>query len=118
MALVYNLTIVSLSKQQSFYLDEENSLSDVVTSVKFYLEGSEIDGDNIFSARHDGVCPLLVPNIEDFVEYEDLTEDLIKTAVESLYPIEQSKIDIAKQIENQKNPTTNEIILPWGEENE
>lgn len=116
MALVYKLKITSLSKQESFKLSEDQDLNNVVTSVKFYLEGSEIDGDDIFSARHDGVCPLLVPTVEDFIEYEDLTEDLIKTAIEALYPIEQVKMDIVKEIENKKNPITNETVLPWGEE--
>lgn len=116
MALVYKLKITSLSKQESFKLNEDQDLNNVVTSVKFYLEGSEIDGDNIVSSRHDGVCPLLVPTVEDFIEYEDLTEDLIKTAVEALYPIEQVKMDIVKEIENKKNPITNETVLPWGEE--
>ncbi len=116
MALTYNLNITSLSKQQSFRLDTEEILNNVVTSVKFCLEGSEIIDDDLWSGAHYGVCPLLVPTGEGFVEYEDLTEDLIKSAVEKLYPIDQAKLDIVKQIENKKNPITNDNILPWGEE--
>ena len=116
MALTYNLKIISLSKQQSFRLDTEEVLDNVVTSVKFYLEGSETIDDKLWSGAHYGVCPLLVPTVEGFVEYEDLTEDLIKSAIEKLYPMNQAKLDIIKQIEDKKNPITNESVLPWGEE--
>lgn len=117
MAVKYKYIIKNLQKQSVFKIEDE-VFNNVVSSVGFEMIGEELIDDVIYSSVHYGVCPLITPSLDNFVNYEDLTEDFILQAVKTLYPIESVKLDIVKDIENQKNPTTKEEAFPWGEKEE
>jgi hypothetical protein len=115
MAIEYKYIIQNLQKQKSFHLSETEIFDNVVTSVGFEIIGEELIDGITYRGVHYAVCPLLVPSKEGFITYEELTENVILQAIQSLYPIEAAKLDIVKDIENQKNPITKEEAFPWGE---
>ena len=117
MAVKYKYIIKNLQKQDVFKIEDE-VFNNVVASVGFEMVGEELVDDVVYSSVHYGVCPLLTPSLDNFVNYEDLTEEFILQAVKALYPIESVKLDIVKDIENQKNPITKEEAFPWGEKEE
>ena len=107
-------TIESL--ERTFELNEE---SNVVTKIHWNCEDSvtiQVDGeDRIISGRVSGTQPLDTSDLEDFVAYEDVTEEvalgwLMDSEEEGFQDVVEAKI--AAQIEEQSNPTSGSGI-PW-----
>ena len=107
-------TIESL--ERTFELNEE---SNVVTSIHWNCEDSvtiQVDGeDRIIPGRVSGTQPLDTSDLEDFVAYSDVTEEvalgwLMDSEEEGFQDVVEAKI--AAQIEEQSNPTSGSGI-PW-----
>ena len=107
-------TIESL--ERTFELNEE---SNVVTKIHWNCEDSvtiQVDGeDRIIPGRVSGTQPLDTSDLEDFVAYEDVTEEvalgwLMDSEDEGFQDIVEAKV--AAQIEEQSNPTSGSGI-PW-----
>ena len=108
-------TIESL--ERTFELNEE---SNVVTKIHWNCNDSvtiQVDGeDRIIPGRVSGTQPLDTSDLEDFVAYEDVTEEvalgwLMDSEDEGFQDVVEAKI--AAQIEEQSNPTSGSGI-PWG----
>ena len=107
-------TIESL--ERTFELNEE---SNVVTKIHWNCNDSvtiQVDGeDRIIPGRVSGTQPLDTSDLEDFVAYEDVTEEvalgwLMDSEDEGFQDVVEAKI--AAQIEEQSNPTSGSGI-PW-----
>ena len=107
-------TIESL--ERTFELNEE---SNVVTKIHWNCEDSvtiQVDGeDRIIPGRVSGLQPLDTSDLEDFVAYGDITEEialswLMDAESEGFQDVVEAKI--AAQIEEQSNPTSGSGI-PW-----
>jgi hypothetical protein len=117
MNIQYTWSVESLEKLPSLKLSEENSLSNVVTSVSFKYEGVVQDNDPVGSqnlkSSFYGTCPLLTPVAEGFIEFADLVESDILNAVKALYGVSQMQEYIVKSIEDQMDPKETTTELPW-----
>ena len=107
-------TIESL--ERTFELNEE---SNVVTKIHWNCEDSvtiQVDGeDRNIPGRVSGTQPLDTSDLEDFVAYADVTEEvalgwLMASEEEGFQDVVEAKI--AAQIEEQSTPTTGSGI-PW-----
>ena len=107
-------TIESL--ERTFELNEE---SNVVTQIHWNCEDSvtiQVDGeDRNIPGRVSGTQPLDTSDLEDFVAYEDVTEEvalgwLMDSEDEGFQDVVEAKI--AAQIERQTTPTEGSGI-PW-----
>ena len=107
-------TIESL--ERTFELNEE---SNVVTKIHWNCNDSVTiqvdDEDRIIPGRVSGSQPLDTSDLEDFVSYEDVTEEvalgwLMDSEDEGFQDVVEAKI--AAQIEEQSTPTTGSG-LPW-----
>ena len=107
-------TIESL--ERTFELNEE---SNVVTQIHWNCEDSvtiQVDGeDRIIPGRGSGTQPLDTSDLEDFVAYEDVTEEvalgwLMDSEDEGFQHVVEAKI--VAQIERQTTPTEGSGI-PW-----
>ncbi len=89
-----------------------DGLTDVITIVKFNYIG--LDSDSGFEGVFNGSIPMGVPSPDGFVPLEDLTEAEVVAWVVAEYPSwEHPNEVIAKQINNQINPKTDNAPLPW-----
>jgi len=107
-------TIESL--ERTFELNEE---SNVVTQIHWNCNDSvtiQVDGeDRIIPGRVSGSQPLDTSDLEDFVAYGDITEEvalgwLMDSEEEGFQDVVEAKI--TAQIERQINPTSGSGI-PW-----
>ena len=107
-------TIESL--ERTFELNEE---SNVVTKIHWNCEDSvtiQVDGeDRIIPGRVSGTQPLNTSDLEDFVAYGDVTEEvalgwLMDSEDEGFQDVVEAKI--VAQIEEQSTPTSGSGI-PW-----
>ena len=108
-------TIESL--ERTFELNEE---SNVVTKIHWNCNGSTTVGEDTYSGRVSGSQPLDTSDLEDFVSYEDVTEEvalgwLMDSEDEGFQDVVEAKI--VAQIERQTTPTEGSGI-PWATEEE
>ena len=100
------------SLERTFELNEE---SNVVTKINWTCYDSTTVGEDTYSGRVSGSQPLDTSDLEDFVSYEDVTEEvalgwLMDSESEDFKETVEAKI--AAQIEEQSTPTSGSGI-PW-----
>jgi hypothetical protein len=78
----------------------DGSLENVIKTVHWRYKGTE---DNI-SADVYGALSLQSPNAENFIEWENMTNDKVFEWLESILDVEQLQSQISAQIEDIKNP--------------
>ena len=103
-------TIESL--ERTFELNEE---SNVVTKIHWNCNDSTTVGEDTYSGRVSGTQPLDTSDLEYFVAYEDVTEEvalgwLMDSEEEGFQDVVEAKI--VAQIERQITPTEGSG-LPW-----
>ena len=103
-------TIESL--ERTFELNEE---SNVVTKIHWNCNDSTTVGEDTYSGRVSGTQPLDTSDLEDFVAYGDVTEEvalgwLMDSEDEGFQDVVEAKI--VAQIERQITPTEGSGI-PW-----
>ena len=103
MAITYNTNIKHLKGAPSL-----GELSNVITSVEF--EVVAVDGDY----THNSIGHIeVVLNQEDFIPFEEITENQVLSWVES-HPVHEShKQHLQKFINNMKQPTDVGMEKPW-----
>lgn len=99
----------------------EDGLSDVVKTVHWQLHG--VDDETGNTGRTIGAQSLSSPDSDEFVLFEDLTQDIVKQWVlsamieeelETSEAVEDSlKEKIAQQIEKKNNPPIVNRKAPW-----
>ena len=100
------------SLERTFELNEE---SNVVTKIHWNCNDSTTVGEDTYSGRVSGTQLLDTSDLEDFVSYEDVTEEvalgwLMDSEDEGFQDVVEAKI--AAQIERQLTPTEGSGI-PW-----
>jgi len=103
MAITYNTNIKHLQGAPSL-----GELSNVITSVEF--EVVAVDGDY----THNSIGHIeVVLNEEDFIPFEEITENQVLSWVES-HPVHEShKQHLQEFINNLKQPTNVGMEKPW-----
>ena len=98
--------------ERTFELNEE---SNVVTKIHWNCNDSTTVGEDTYSGRVSGTQPLDTSDLEDFVAYEDVTEEVALgwlMAAESEDFKETVEAKVVAQIERQITPTEGSG-LPW-----
>ena len=100
------------SLERTFELNEE---SNVVTKIHWSCNDSMTVGEDTYVGRVIGGQSLDTSTLEDFVSYEDVTEEvalgwLMDSEEEGFQEVVEAKI--VAQIEEQSNPTSGSGI-PW-----
>ncbi len=107
MNVTYSYKITSMLMAPSL-----DSLTDVVTVVKFDYIGT--DSDSGYSGTFKGSIPVGAPDPSSFVPLQDLTEDEVIQWVVATYPSwDHPQVVVAKEINNQITPKNEEAQMPW-----
>jgi hypothetical protein len=106
MANAYNLEILRLEVKLL-----ENTLENVVYQAQFkYIAKSE---DRQYSAVMSGSCPIQDPDPENFIPFEDLTEQMVSDWVLDIVDFEQYQQILDEQITKKQYPTVESKDVPW-----
>lgn len=106
------MTITYIWKVTGMKVKDINEFNDVVIQTYWEKKGIDEEGnEGIFS----GTTPLTFSsNTTNFVEYSNLTQDIVLSWIIPIADSNHVDQQIMKQIENKKNPIK-EISLPWVE---
>ena len=111
MAIKYELLIQNMDAAPT-----EGDLKDVVKIIHYMYVGKEtVDGEDYYGDVI-GAVEMNAPSSDSFTSFADLTEDQVKTWVESKINVASIKEHIEKRIEVQKNPPTVVKSNPWSKE--
>lgn len=98
------------------YAISENKLKQVIKSVSWVLFGEmKTDGDPIVQAVT-GVQQIEMPKPEDFIPYDQVTEQIIIGWLEELLPVDSLKKSIEASINEVLKPKTITVRNPFSEE--
>ena len=88
----------------------EEGLTNVVKTIHWCLNAEDSDG---YKAGSYGSVGLESPEAAGFVEYEDLTQELIEGWLEEKLDGDSLRAGLSANIESQKNPPIVTLPLPW-----
>lgn len=88
-----------------------DGLTDVITNVRFKYTGT--DSDSGYLAEFMGAIPIGQPESGSFIPLADLTEVEVIEWVKSIYNLEHPNSVILKRINEQIQPTNQEVHMPW-----
>jgi hypothetical protein len=91
----------------------EDGLTDVVKVVHWRYQAEQVDGDKTYNAEVYGAMGCATPSDTDFTAYEDLTYEQVCEWLVAGLDQEAMDLNLAAQIENQKNPPIVNLPLPW-----
>jgi hypothetical protein len=109
MAIVYNWVISAMNE----YPTTPDGLDDVVFTVHWRRNATEIVGDKTYFADTYGAQSVPAPDPDDFTPYPDLTFEQVCGWLEAALNVEAIDASLAQQIENQINPPVIQLPLPW-----
>ena len=104
MATTYKWVISTLDTAPS-----EDGLTDVVKTIHYRYQGQ----DEQYFAEVYGTMGCATPSDTDFTAYEDLTYEQVCAWLVAGLDKEAMDLNLATQIENQKNPPIVNLPLPW-----
>lgn len=109
MEINYNWIISSMEE----YPTTPDNLTDVVFTVHWRRQASTVVDEKSYLADTYGALSIEQPNPEDFIPYEDLTFEHVCGWLEAGMDVEALDANLVKQLENQINPPTISLPLPW-----
>jgi hypothetical protein len=105
MAITYNHRVLNISSNPSI-----DGLTNVITHVQFEYKGINENGtEGIYEQSY--YPPL--PNSEDFIPLNELTEEVVWNWILQYYPEETLNTIVQNQIKEIENPTVVDVSLPW-----
>ncbi len=108
MAITYQWVI-----SQMDCVPQEGNLQDVVVTVHYRYQGTEVDADKTYFAEVYGTVTLGNPDPEHYTPYADLTKTQVEDWLTASLNVESLQANISTQIANQKNPPIITPNLPW-----
>lgn len=109
MAIVYNWVISAMDE----YPTTPDNLTDVVFTVHWRRNATEVVGDKTYFADVYGSLQVPAPSPEDFTPYPDLTFDQVCGWLDAGLDVITIDVGLEIQIENQINPPVVSLPLPW-----
>lgn len=109
MAIIFNWVVSAMNE----YPTTPDGLDDVVFTVHWRRNATEIVGDKTYFADTYGALSVPAPDPDDFTPYEDLTFDQVCGWLEAGLDTEELDAGLTQQIENQINPPVISLPLPW-----
>lgn len=93
---------------------EVDGETDVVFTVHYSCNGTQVDGENTYSASVYNTCPVTVDSSEPFTPYSQLTQDQVLGWIwTSGVDKDATEATVAQMIQNQINPPVVTPPLPW-----
>jgi|14_taG_2_1085336.scaffolds.fasta_scaffold00684_7 hypothetical protein len=106
MANTYTLKIIKLDVKLS-----EEELQNIVYQAQFrYIAESE---DLKYSAAISSSCPIQNPDPENFIPFEDLTEQMVSDWISNIVDFGQYQQTLDEQITKKQYPTVESKSVPW-----
>lgn len=109
MAIIFNWVVSAMNE----YPTTPDGLDDVVFTVHWRRNATEIVGDKTYFADTYGALSVPAPDPDDVTPYEDLTFDQVCGWLEAGLDTAALDAGLAQQIENQINPPVISLPLPW-----
>lgn len=91
----------------------EGELQDVVITVHYRYQGTEVDGEKTYFAEVYGTVSLGNPDPENYIPYANLTKAQVEGWLSESLNVESLQANISAQIADQKNPPIVSPALPW-----
>lgn len=91
----------------------EDGLTDVVKTVHWRYQATEVTEDKTWFAEVYGTMGCATPSSTDFTAYPDLTEAQVESWLEAGLDTAALQTNLESQIEYQKNPPIINLPLPW-----
>ena len=92
---------------------QEEGQENVVFNIHWRKKATETVGDKTYAADTYGACTVGAPDAENFIAFEDLTEEVVITWLEAVLDVETIDRQLDAQIEDQKNPPVVTKTVPW-----
>jgi hypothetical protein len=94
---------------------ESEGLPNVINMIHWRYNATQADGDKTWFAETYGATSVAQPNPQNFVPYEDVTEDEVIGWLEAVLPVEAMQSSLEANINLQINPTEITLPLPWSQ---
>ena len=108
MAITYNWVISQLECKA-----KEGDLTDVVYTIHWWYQANETDGDKTYFAEVYSSTNCPNPDPANFTPYNELTQAQVEGWLTNLLDVPAMQVNLATQIEAQKNPPIVTPPLPW-----
>lgn len=108
MDIIYNWQIVQMNTKP-----QEGNLMDVVVNVSWVRIGTTIQNEITYTATTVGDFPCDTPSEADFTAYPDLTYDQVCGWLDAGLDVPVINTYLEQQLNNQINPPTIVLPLPW-----
>jgi hypothetical protein len=92
---------------------ESNGLNNVINVIHYRYNATKIEGDKTYFAETYGAVNVAQPNPQNFIPYEDVTEQEIINWLEQILPVEAMQSSLEANIALQINPVEVTLPLPW-----
>lgn len=90
-----------------------DAMVDVVSTIHWRRQATEVVDDKTYTADMYGACTITLPEPESFIDFEDLTEEVVIPWLEATLDVEAIDASLDAQIETQKNPPVVTKKAPW-----
>jgi hypothetical protein len=92
---------------------ELEGLPNVINTIHWRYNATKVEGDKTYFAENYGAVNVAQPNPQNFIPYEDVTEQEIINWLEQILPIDAMQSSLESNINLQINPIEVTLPLPW-----
>ena len=93
---------------------ESEGLPNVINMIYWIYNATQVDGDKVWLAEYCGVSFVEQPNPQNFIPYEDVTEEEVIGWLEEILPVDGMQLALENKIAELKiNPIEVTLPLPW-----
>lgn len=92
---------------------ESEGLANVINVIHWRYNATQVDGDKTYFLGTYGASSVEQPNPQNFIPYQDVTEEEVIGWLEQILPVDDMKLSLENNIALQINPVEVVLPLPW-----
>jgi hypothetical protein len=92
---------------------ESEGLPNVINVIHWRYNATKVEGDKTYFAETYGASSTAQPNPQNFIPYEDVTEEEVINWLEQILLVEDMQASLEANIALQINPVEVTLPLPW-----
>jgi hypothetical protein len=92
---------------------ESEGLPNVINVIHWRYNAIKVEGDKTYFAETYGAVNVSQPNPQNFIPYEDVTEEEVINWLEQVLPVAAMQSGLEANINLQINPVEVTLPLPW-----
>jgi hypothetical protein len=92
---------------------ESDGLPNVINVIHWRYNATQVNGDKTYFADTYGSSSVAQPNPQNFIPYEDVTEEEVIGWLEQILPVDDMQLSLEANIALQINPVEITLPLPW-----